>query len=202
METRKRARNNVTTSAIIFKYVGEKFEGYIAEIDSSNKAWNKIDELCNDGVLVNGAMNLKQLTHFVKPKVMSVQEYFAKINQLWKKRTNAGYEFTERQIAGMIIRNLTEEFAVCVPSLEAEITKLSLSKMKTRLLTEERRKKTLLSEMEANISKHKQGEAQALVAQQKHYVEKEDGCCTIGKKEEGCQYNCYSCGKHGHVSKY
>ncbi|KAJ8876862.1 hypothetical protein PR048_021309 [Dryococelus australis] len=89
METRRRARNNVIALAIIFKYVGENFEGDIAEIDSANKAWNKLNELCNDGGLVNGAMNLKQLTHFVKPKDMSVQEYFAKINQLWKKTTKA-----------------------------------------------------------------------------------------------------------------
>ncbi|KAJ8886255.1 hypothetical protein PR048_012464 [Dryococelus australis] len=91
--------------------------------------------LCNDGGLVNGAMNLKQLTHFVKPKDMRVQEYFAQINQLLKKTTRAGYEFTEHQVAGMIIGNLTEEFAVCVPALEAEVTKMSLSKVKTRLLT-------------------------------------------------------------------
>ncbi|KAJ8880135.1 hypothetical protein PR048_016598 [Dryococelus australis] len=96
METRRRARNNVIALAIISKYLEENFEGDIAEIDSANKEWNKLDELCNDGGLVNGAMNLKQLTHFVKPKDMSVQEYFAKINQLWKKTTKAGYEFTER----------------------------------------------------------------------------------------------------------
>ncbi|KAJ8868902.1 hypothetical protein PR048_030443 [Dryococelus australis] len=101
-ETRRRARNN----------------GDIAEIDSANKAWKKLDEPCNDGGLVNGAMNLKQLTHFVKPKDMSVQVYFAKINQLWKKTTKAGYEF-ERQVAGMIVGNLAEKFVVCVRSLEA-----------------------------------------------------------------------------------
>ncbi|KAJ8891284.1 hypothetical protein PR048_010800 [Dryococelus australis] len=101
-------------------YVGENFESDIAKIDSANKSWKRLDELYNDGGLVNGAMNLKQLTHFVKPKDMSVQEYFAKINQLWMKTTKTGYEFTERQVAGMIVGNITEEFAVRVPSLEAE----------------------------------------------------------------------------------
>ncbi|KAJ8866187.1 hypothetical protein PR048_033711 [Dryococelus australis] len=134
-ETRRQARNNVIALAIIFKYVGENFEGDIAEIDSVNKAWKKLDELCNDGGL--------------------------------KKITKAGYKFTKRQVAGMIIGNLTEEFAVCIPSLEAEMTKLLLSMVKTRLLTEERRKKIQLSEMEANISKHEQDEAEALVVQQK-----------------------------------
>ncbi|KAJ8867683.1 hypothetical protein PR048_031486 [Dryococelus australis] len=100
----------------------ENFEGVIAEINSANKAWKKLDELGNDGGLVNGAMNTKQLTHFVKPKDMSVQDYFSKINQSWKKTTKSRYEFTERQVAGMIIGNPTEEFAVCVHSLEAEMT--------------------------------------------------------------------------------
>ncbi|KAJ8869970.1 hypothetical protein PR048_028981 [Dryococelus australis] len=121
-ETRRQARNNVIALAIIFKYVGENFEGDIEEIDSANKAWKTLDELYSDEGLVNGA----KLTHFVKPKDMSVQEYFAKINQLWKKTTRAGYEFTERPVAGMIIGNLTEEYAVCVTSLEAEMMKLSL----------------------------------------------------------------------------
>ncbi|KAJ8877784.1 hypothetical protein PR048_022240 [Dryococelus australis] len=88
-ETRRRARNNAIALAIIFKY--------------ANKAWKKLDELCNDGLLVNGAMNLKQLTF------------------------------------RMIIGKLKEEFAMCVPSLEAEMTKLSLSKVKMRLLTAERK---------------------------------------------------------------
>ncbi|KAJ8890289.1 hypothetical protein PR048_009797 [Dryococelus australis] len=98
-------------------YIGENFEGDIAEINSANKAWKKFDDLCNNRGLVNGAMNLNQLTHFSKPKYTSVQEYFAKINQLWKKTTKTGYEFTEQQVAGMIIGNLTEELAVCVPFL-------------------------------------------------------------------------------------
>lgn len=201
-ETRRRARNNVIALAVIFKYVGENFECDIAEIDSAKVAWKKLDELCNDGGLVNGAMNLKQLTHFVKPKDMSVQEYFAKINQLWKKTTKAGYEFTERQVAGMVIGNLTEEFTMCVPSLEAEMTSLTLSKVKARLLTEERRKKLQLSEIEANASKHQEDEIQAMVVQQKHQIKKVDGWHTPVKTEEGRQYSCYNCGKLGHVSKY
>ncbi|KAJ8888504.1 hypothetical protein PR048_007995 [Dryococelus australis] len=58
-------------------YLEENLKCDIAEIDSANKAWKKLDELCIDGGLVNGTMNMKQLTHFVKPKDVCVQEYFA-----------------------------------------------------------------------------------------------------------------------------
>ncbi|XP_068085151.1 uncharacterized protein [Anabrus simplex] len=53
-----------------------------------------------------------------------------------------GAELTEKdqQVAGMIIGNLTEEYAGCIPSLEADSAKLTITKVKARLLTEKSRR--------------------------------------------------------------
>ncbi|KAJ8879737.1 hypothetical protein PR048_020345 [Dryococelus australis] len=137
-----RTRNNVIALAIIFKYVGENFEGDIADIESTKEAWAKLEELCNDGGLVNGAINLKQLPYHVKPKDM-------KHSRL--------HEFTECQVTGMVIGNLNEEYASYVPSLEADMKHLSLSKVKARLLTGENRRKLQKCEEEVkhNLAKRR-----------------------------------------------
>ncbi|KAJ8877738.1 hypothetical protein PR048_022193 [Dryococelus australis] len=56
-----------------------------------------------------------------------------KVTQLWKRTCNSGYESMEHQEGGMVNRNLKEEYASCVLSLEADIKNLSLPKVKTRI---------------------------------------------------------------------
>ena len=209
-EVRRRAKSNTIALSIIYKTVGDEFLGDIADCTTAREAWKILDDLCNSEGLVNGAMVLKELTHCTKTPEMPIQEYFAKMHNLQKRAAKGGFELSDKQVAGIILGNLPEEYQGFIQSWEIDSSKLSTTLLKSKLLTAEKKLQLMGEIGEDKHHAFRTVQKPAMKGKPRIQSIGEGSKVKNGKGDETNEFRnysndkrfwCYACGKEGHISK-
>lgn len=209
-EVRRRARSNTIALSILYKTVGDEFLGDIADCTTAREAWKILDDLCNSEGLVNGAMVLKELTHCTKTPEMPIQEYFAKMHNLQKRAAKGGFELSDKQVAGIILGNLPEEYQGFIQSWEIDSSKLSTTLLKSKLITAEKKLQLMGEIGEDKHHAFRTVKKPEMKGKPRTQSIGEGSKVKNGKGDETNRFRnysndkrfwCYACGKEGHISK-
>ncbi|KAG5898451.1 hypothetical protein JTB14_036532 [Gonioctena quinquepunctata] len=130
----------------------------------------------------------------------NINEFLTRRNGLYHMVKNAGFEFSDKVQAGFAVLGLPSQYVFLARNLRADEDDLNLSKLKSKLLQEERRIENKMKEDgEIEITK-------AFISKRnfKQYKKRESNQFTRKQKFQHSHefLRCYPCLEMGHIGKH
>ncbi|KAG0437151.1 hypothetical protein HPB47_017572 [Ixodes persulcatus] len=133
----KKINNKALT--FMFLVVEDTYLDDIEECSTAREAWNTLEEIHSKCGLLHA---LQLMRDFFKTRMKpeeTMKDYLGRIMNLHRTLSTAGYAFTDREVALVMLMGLSEAYEPLILNLEQDEGTLMTKKVKAWLLVEEKR---------------------------------------------------------------
>lgn len=137
-EKEKQIDNKALT--FLFLVVEDNYLDDIGASRNAKEAWTTLEEMHSKFGLLHILQLMRDFFN-VKMKIdESMRDYLGRLMGLHRKLSSAGYAFTDREVALVMLMGLPTTYEPLILNLEQDEDQLTTKTVKTRLLIEEKRK--------------------------------------------------------------
>lgn len=123
----------------MFLVVKDTYLDDIGECSSAHEAWNTLEEIHSKCGLLHALQVMRDFFNTKMKPDETMKDYLGRIMNLHRKLSTAGYAFTDREVALVMLMGLPEAYELLILNLEQDEGTLTTKKVKAKLLVEEKR---------------------------------------------------------------
>lgn len=204
--TDKQKKIDHLAKSIFYLSVNDESLDDIIDCKTAKEIWETLQQIHTQYDTWHGLLLVRDFVNMQKQSSQSIGDYLMQRNALYNKVKNAGFEFNEKAIAGFALLGLPSEYEYVTRNIRADNDDLQMTKIKAKLLEEERRiqgsQSILNDDTKALNTKQSAGE-KSKGARQKHNPAKSvHRRRSSDKPPQSHQFlRCFSCLEFGHISQ-
>lgn len=196
----------------LFLVVEDNYLDDIGTCTTARDAWNTLQDMHTKFGLLHILQLMRDFFNVKMKRDESMQDYLGRLMDLHRKLSSAGYAFTDREVALVMLMGLPETYEQLILNLEQDEETLTTRTVKTRLLIEEKRKLRRSEECTSD----EESRTMALISKARSKIEskqhnekvhppnvkkdeKKNRQCTSSTQKK--KVRCFACGKIGHIAK-
>lgn len=204
----KKTNNKALT--FLFLVVEDSYLDDIGACTQAREAWEILHEMHTKYGLLHILQLLRDFVNVRMKREEPMKEYLSRLMDLHRKLSNAGYGFSDKEVALVTLMGLPESYEPLILKFEQDEGTLTTKEVKARLLVEEKRKLRRNEEQMTDPD----GEEKALLTKNKSALKpvktRQDDRRNhpTGRRNRGShpvtkrRVRCFACGKFGHIAKY
>ncbi|KAH7948435.1 hypothetical protein HPB52_022699 [Rhipicephalus sanguineus] len=139
VKEREKAIDNKAPT-FLFLVVEDNYLDDIGTCTTARDAWNTLQDMHTNFGLLHILQLMRDFFNVKMKRDESMQDYLGRLIDLHGKLSSAGYAFTDREVALVMLIGLPETYEQLILNLEQDEETLTTRTVKTRLLIEEKRR--------------------------------------------------------------